>query len=39
MNKVLAVLKSYLAYFRHLLQRRAKAAADQEEDPFIYPHS
>ncbi len=39
MNKVLAVLKSYLAYFRLVLQRRAKAAADEEEDPFIYPHS
>jgi hypothetical protein len=39
MNRIVAVLKSYLAYFRLLSQRRAKAAADEEEDPFIYPHS
>jgi hypothetical protein len=39
MNRILSVLKSYMAYFRHLVQRRAKAAADEEEDPFIYPHS
>jgi hypothetical protein len=39
MNRILSVLKSYLAYFRLVLQRRAKAAADEEEDPFIYPHS
>jgi hypothetical protein len=39
MNRILAVLKSYAAYFRLVLQRRAKAAADEEEDPFIYPHS
>ena len=38
-NRILTVLKSYLAYFRFVLQRRAKAAADEEEDPFIYPHS
>jgi hypothetical protein len=39
MNKVLAILRSYLAYFRLRLQRRSKAAANEEDDPFIYPHS
>jgi len=39
MNRILDILKSYMAYFRLVLQRRAKAAADEEEDPFIYPHS
>lgn len=39
MNKVLAILRSYLAYFRQRLQRRSKAAALEEDDPFIYPHS
>jgi hypothetical protein len=39
MNRILAVLKSYLAYFRQLLQRRRRAAAAEEDDPFIYPHS
>jgi len=39
MNRILAVLKSYLAYLRFVVKRRAKVAADEEEDPFIYPHS
>jgi len=39
MNRIVSALKSYLAYFRLILKRRAKAAADSEEDPFIYPHS
>jgi hypothetical protein len=39
MKTILATLKSYAAYVRHLLRRRAKAASDKESDPFIYPHS
>ena len=39
MRGIIATVKSYLAYFRGILKRRAKAAADSEEDPFIYPHS
>lgn len=39
MNRFVAAFKSYLAYLKHVLRRRAKAAADSEEDPFIYPHS
>ena len=39
MKGIIAAFKSYLAYLRHILRRRAKAAADSEEDPFIYPHS
>jgi hypothetical protein len=39
MNRIVAALKSYLGYLKYVLRRRAKAAADSEEDPFIYPHS
>lgn len=39
MNRFVAALKSYLAYFKLILHRRSKAAADRKEDPFIYPHS
>lgn len=38
MRSLLAVFRSYLSYFRAQMQRRRKAAADDEEDPFIYPH-
>jgi hypothetical protein len=39
MNRIVAALKSYISYLQHVLRRRAKSAADDEEDPFIYPHS
>lgn len=39
MNRIVAALKSYIAYLQYVLRRRAKSAADDEEDPFIYPHS
>jgi len=38
MKTILAVLRSYWGYLRHIGRRRAKAAADRDSDPFIYPH-
>lgn len=39
MNIVLTAFRNYMAYLQHLLRRRAKSAADDDADPFIYPHS
>ena len=39
MNGIRAAFRNYMAYLRHLLRRRAKSAADDEADPYIYPHS
>jgi cbb3-type cytochrome oxidase subunit 3 len=39
MRALFAAFGNWLAYLRHVLRRRAKAAADNESDPFIYPHS
>lgn len=39
MNSILAAFRNYMAYLQHMLRRRAKSAADDDADPFIYPHS
>jgi hypothetical protein len=39
MHAIGTAFRNYLAYLRHILRRRAKAVADGEDDPFIYPHS
>jgi hypothetical protein len=39
MHSILAAFRNYWRYLTHLSRRRAKAAADRDSDPFIYPHS
>ena len=39
MRALFDAIGNWLAYLRHVLHRRAKAAADGDSDPFIYPHS
>ena len=39
MKALVAAIGNWLAYLRHVVHRRAKLAADNDSDPFIYPHS